>query len=78
LTFIKSYFMDLQNTTQKIKDWTTEIPLKTWGELGCFGGVKDYVSYNTIKVIISVLVNVCIIVVGDNCTWLIDLFKRLC
>jgi hypothetical protein len=28
---------DLHNTTQKIKDWTTQTPLKAWGELRCPG-----------------------------------------
>jgi hypothetical protein len=30
---------DLQNSTQKTKDRVTRAPLKTRGELGCFGRV---------------------------------------
>jgi len=32
---------DLQNTTQKTKDWATRTPLKTGGELRCSGRVRS-------------------------------------
>ena len=35
---------DLQNTTQKRKDWATRIPLKSWGEIRCSGRVSNCCS----------------------------------
>ena len=35
---------DLQNTTQKRKDWATRIPLKRWSELRCSGRVTNCCS----------------------------------
>ena len=34
---------DLQNTTQKIKDWETQTPQKkVWGEIKCSGKVSGF------------------------------------
>ena len=45
---------DLQNTSQKTKDWTERIPLKTGGELRC-----SYLSQYLTYILIERVINAC-------------------